>query len=232
MCKYIHSLYFSYHLIISQDFTFCKAKHRKKIIFWAGIIATFMFLYSITAYNVNNTKNNGPKLFKKYLEYVKYVSEGDKRSAKVILNSLLDSDISRNTKVKFDSPFEEEVYKELVKRGLSVDTQIGVSGYKIDLGIYDEITSKYKLGIECDGSAYHSSKEARERDIHRQRYLESRGWKIYRIWSSNWWKNPDLEINKIITINVIILPLVSHFVSSIHILLFHIFNYNIIRQNK
>ena len=29
----------------------------KKIIFWAGIIATFMFLYSITAYNVNNTKN-------------------------------------------------------------------------------------------------------------------------------------------------------------------------------
>lgn len=31
--------------------------NRKKIIFWAGIIATFMFLYSITAYNVNNTKN-------------------------------------------------------------------------------------------------------------------------------------------------------------------------------
>ena len=31
--------------------------NRKKIIFWAGIIATFMLLYSITAYNVNNTKN-------------------------------------------------------------------------------------------------------------------------------------------------------------------------------
>lgn len=148
--------------------------------------------------NVDNTKNNGPKLFKKYLEYVKYVSEGDKRSAKVILNSLLDSDISRNTKVKFDSPFEEEVYKELVKRGLSVDTQIGVSGYKIDLGIYDEITSKYKLGIECDGSAYHSSKEARERDIHRQRYLESRGWKIYRIWSRDWWSNSDEIIEDIL----------------------------------
>ena len=34
--------------------------NRKKIIFWAGIIATFMLLYSITAYNVNNTKNKNP----------------------------------------------------------------------------------------------------------------------------------------------------------------------------
>lgn len=31
--------------------------NKKKILFWTGIIATFMFLYSITAYNVNNTKN-------------------------------------------------------------------------------------------------------------------------------------------------------------------------------
>ena len=44
---------------------------------------------------------------------------------------------------------------------------------------------------------YHSSKNARERDYHRQKYLESRGWKIYRIWSTNWWKNPGLEIEKI-----------------------------------
>ena len=43
MCKYIHCLYFSYHLIISQDFTFCKAKHRKKIIF---LIISFFSVFN------------------------------------------------------------------------------------------------------------------------------------------------------------------------------------------
>lgn len=148
--------------------------------------------------SVENTKNNGPKFFKKYLEYVRCVSDGDKEGAKIILNSLLDSDIKRDTVLKFDSPFEEEVYDSLIKSGLCVDTQIGVSGYKIDLGVYDTETSKYIIGIECDGSAYHSSKVARERDIHRQRYLESRGWKIHRIWSRDWWNNPQEEVNKIL----------------------------------
>lgn len=148
--------------------------------------------------NVENTKNKGPKLFKKYLEYVRSISNGDKDEATTILNSLLDSDLSRTSIVTFDSPFEEKVYEALTKAGFDVDTQIGVSGYKIDLGIYDRQTSKYILGIECDGAAYHSSKYARERDIHRQRYLESRGWNIVRIWSRDWWQNPQKEINNII----------------------------------
>ena len=147
--------------------------------------------------NVDSSKNRGPKLLKKYLEYVRAVSNGDTESAKIVLNSVLDSDIERNTAVTFDSIFEEEVYDALIKEGFDVDTQIGVSGYKIDLGIYDKSASKYILGIECDGAAYHSSKEARERDIHRQRYLESRGWKILRIWSKDWWKDPKNEIEKI-----------------------------------
>ena len=54
------------------------------------------------------------------------------------------------------------------------------------------------MGIECDGAAYHSSKSARERDIYRQRYLESRGWNIIRIWSRDWWNNPQKEVEKIV----------------------------------
>ena len=77
-------------------------------------------------------------------------------------------------------------------------TQVGVSGYKIDLAIFDPNTCQYILDIEYDGATYHSSRSARERDIHRQRYLESRGWKIIRIWSRAWWAHPDEEIQRII----------------------------------
>lgn len=148
--------------------------------------------------NVDSSKNNGPKLFKKYLQYAKAVSEGNKELIKEILNSVCDSNIGRNEWVHYDSDFENEVHDALEKAGLIVDTQIGASGYRIDLGVYDKKSSKYILGIECDGAAFHSSKSARERDIHRQRYLESRGWNIIRIWSKNWWSNPQREINRVL----------------------------------
>ena len=146
---------------------------------------------------VDSSKNNGPKLFKKYLQYVREVSNGNKEAAQMVLNSVLDSRVNRNTIKKHDSDFEGEVYEALVKRGYEVHTQVGVSGYKIDLAIYDTKTSSYILGIECDGATYHSSKSARERDIHRQRYLESRGWKIQRIWSKNWWRDANGEVDRI-----------------------------------
>lgn len=147
--------------------------------------------------NVDNAKNMGPKLFKKYLQYVRAVSNGNEDEAQNILLSVLDTKFKNKDDIHYDSDFEEEVYEALSKRGYEVHTQVGVSGYKIDLAIYDSTKSKYILGIECDGATYHSSKSARERDIHRQRYLESRGWKIARIWSYNWWSNPKGEIERI-----------------------------------
>lgn len=103
-----------------------------------------------------------------------------------------------NQELHFDSGFEEEVYRELTTRNYEVHTQIGFSGYKIDQGIIHPVNKdRYILGIECDGAMYHSSKVARERDHYRQRFLESKGWRIHRVWSRNWWKAKDKELKKI-----------------------------------
>ena len=53
------------------------------------------------------------------------------------------------------------------------------------------------LGIECDGAAYHSSATARDRDRIRQNILEGLGWKICRIWSTDWIRNPEPQIDKV-----------------------------------
>lgn len=147
--------------------------------------------------SVDSSKNVGPKLFKKYLQYARAVSNGNIEEQEAILYSLIDSSINHNTERVHDSDFEAEVYDMLVEKGYEVHTQVGVSGYRIDMAIYDKEKDQYILGIECDGATYHSSKSARERDIHRQRYLESRGWNIIRIWSRNWWKDPKAEISRI-----------------------------------
>jgi superfamily I DNA and/or RNA helicase/very-short-patch-repair endonuclease len=98
-----------------------------------------------------------------------------------------------------DSDFEVFVMKAIEEAGFVVHSQIGVSGYRIDLGIvHPKHPGKYLLGIECDGATYHSSKSARDRDKIRQEILESLGWKIYRIWSTDWFNDPQKEIAKLI----------------------------------
>lgn len=73
-----------------------------------------------------------------------------------------------------------------------------MSGYRIDMAVvHPNDTHRYILGIECDGAMYHSAPSARERDVYRQRFLESKGWTIARIWSRNWWKDPTVEIERI-----------------------------------
>ena len=96
-----------------------------------------------------------------------------------------------------DSPFEEEVAAALRGCNYEIDHQIGSAGYFIDLGVRDpERPGRYLLGIECDGATYHSAQSARDRDRIRQEVLEGLGWRIHRIWSTDWFKFPDRELKK------------------------------------
>ena len=116
--------------------------------------------------------------------YLKYAETGE-------------TDIAVPTGGEADSPFEEAVADALRGCGYEVDHQIGSAGYFIDLGIKDsERPGRYLLGIECDGATYHSAQWARDRDRIRQQILEGLGWRIHRIWSTDWFRNPDRELRK------------------------------------
>lgn len=98
-----------------------------------------------------------------------------------------------------DSDFEIEVAERLRARGYVVDYQVGVSGYKIDLGIrHPDHPERYLAGIECDGATYHRSKSARDRDRLREEVLNDKGWDIVRIWSTDWFDNPSLQTTRVI----------------------------------
>jgi very-short-patch-repair endonuclease len=89
-----------------------------------------------------------------------------------------------------DSPFELAVASALRARGHIVETQVGVAGYRIDLAIrHPSETMRFVCGIECDGAAYHSAKSARDRDRLRQEALERLGWRILRVWSTDWFRD-------------------------------------------
>ena len=96
--------------------------------------------------------------------------------------------------------FVEAVARNLRSRGYDVRTNIGSSGYKIDIGIVSPTDkSSYVLGILCDGYNYTSSRSARDREIVQVSVLRRLGWKICRIWSMDWWTNKDAAIEGLCT---------------------------------
>jgi len=98
-----------------------------------------------------------------------------------------------------DSPFETQIEAILTREGFTVERQVGVAGYFIDLAVRHPVhLGLFAIGIECDGATYHSSRAARDRDRLRERVLIERGWTLHRIWSTDWFVNPRQEKAKLI----------------------------------
>jgi len=142
-----------------------------------------------TDINTENFSSAGPKLLRGYMEFAQHG------------NAALDNEIRDSDIIQTESPFEEAVYNFLEQRGYLLATQVGCSDYRIDIGVkHPSLAGRYVLGIECDGATYHSARTARERDRLRQDVLERMGWKIYRIWSTDWIKDPIKEGKDLIKI--------------------------------
>lgn len=98
----------------------------------------------------------------------------------------------------YESPFEEAVAAELMNKGWEVVPQVGVSRFRIDLGIvHPDQRGSYLAGVECDGATYHSSATARDRDKVRQEVLSGLGWELVRIWSTDWWYDKQNSLDKL-----------------------------------
>ncbi len=133
--------------------------------------------------NLNETASIGAQLLKDFLGYAE----------------LKNIDIlSVPTSPVHGALFEAAVATALTERGFTLARNIGVCGYKIDLAIIDEdIPGRFICGIECDGVAYFASETARDRDRLRQQVLESHGWDIHRVWSTDWYKDREGQIDRL-----------------------------------
>ncbi len=149
------------------------------------------------------TSGDGPKHLMAFLRYAQAVALSDPAGVETALASIRATqrvDVGESTQL-YESLLEEQIATALGRAGLQVDSQVGCSGYRIDLAVRDPTDpTRYALGIECDGAMWHSGRTARERDLFRQRVLEGRGWRIHRIWSRNWWLRPQDEVAAVLAL--------------------------------
>jgi very-short-patch-repair endonuclease len=98
------------------------------------------------------------------------------------------------------NPFEYDIYMRLIDAGLDVVPQWGVGGYRLDFAIrHPQRPGTFVLAVEADGAAYHSGLVARERDRLRQEQLEARGWRFVRIWSTDWFYDPQPQVDRVVS---------------------------------
>ena len=129
--------------------------------------------------DLNRTSSIGVAGLKRFLEYAE---KGTRSTINSVTRQLSETTVS----------IETIIADRLRSLGYTVHTDIGCSGYKIDIGIVDtENTSNYQLGIICDGKNYKRTKTARDREIVQNNVLKALGWDIYRIWTMDWWEKPD-----------------------------------------
>lgn len=96
-------------------------------------------------------------------------------------------------------PFEEIVAQSLRSKGYIVREKVGSAGFYIDLAIVDsDNPGRYILGICCDGKSYITAKSARDRNRLRSIVLEGMGWKLFNVWSTDWFRNPEGELRLLI----------------------------------
>ena len=135
---------------------------------------------------MDGTTPDGTKALRNYLEYARTGS----------LPTIEETDREP------DSDFEISVIDMLKLRGYEVTPQLGVAGYRIDIAVkHPDAQGSYLAAIECDGATYHSALSVRDRDRIRQEVLESLGWRgrIWRIWSTDWFRTPRQETEKLIS---------------------------------
>lgn len=134
--------------------------------------------------DLSKTESEGIRMLRSYIEFA--------------MNG--DATLSAAHKINKPDIFADAIAQFIRDHGFKVRQYVGCSGYKIDIAVQhpSEVIEQFVAGIECDGFSYASAKTARDRDRLRSTVLKKMGWNLYRVWSTEWHKNPEIEGQKLI----------------------------------
>jgi len=131
--------------------------------------------------DIDRAKSEGARMLRSYIEYA--------RKGVSVLAPVDNSEIFES-----EDCFCEVIAKFLEEHGYTIERQVGCSDYKIDIAVVNpNAEGEFIAGIECDGLSYIHAKTARDRDHLRRSVLENMGWNLYRVWSTEWNRNPIAE---------------------------------------
>ena len=147
---------------------------------------------------LTDTSSEGVRAFKRFLQYAAGSTVWDSD----IASTGSSSDKSGTPLIDRNAAFTgiaDDICKRFKAIGYDTDKGVGKSGFKIDIGVVSpEQEGTYCLGILLDGPVYAASGTTTSREVSQMSMLKGFGWNIVRIWSLEWWENPDGVFDKLV----------------------------------
>ena len=99
--------------------------------------------------------------------------------------------------VRFDSPWEERLWRALAARGVETIPQYPIAGRRLDLAL---IRGEHRFDIEVDGDWFHRDPDGRRKmaDLWRDHQLRALGWKVVRFWVYELRENMNACVERIL----------------------------------
>ena len=133
--------------------------------------------------NLRRTKAKGVESLKYFMEFAQ--------------NGKLRGDYRQNEAVK-NQGIKAKICRALANAGYEYQLNVGHSKFKVDIAVINpDHPEEYLLGIMTDGDSYCQSANTKDREVAQFEVLKGLGWKLYRIWTMDWWDDPQKEITKL-----------------------------------
>lgn len=134
--------------------------------------------------NLRRTKAKGVESLKYFMEFAQ--------------NGKLRGDYRQNEAVK-NQGIKAKICRALANAGYKYQLNVGHSKFKVDIAVINpDHPEEYLLGIMTDGDSYCQSTNTKDREVAQFEVLKGLGWKLYRIWTMDWWDDPQKEITKLL----------------------------------
>lgn len=154
--------------------------------------------------SVASTKNDGPKLFKLFLEFAHHLASQRRAQAERVLDMVREEvGITRLRKANALNyiPLDAQIADALRRRGMSVEVGVGTSRFRVPVAVIDPTDAhRYRVAVLCDDGE--DDAEAFERFVHRPRVLEARGWTVMRVNAREWMRNPSAVLDRIASVSL------------------------------
>jgi hypothetical protein len=98
------------------------------------------------------------------------------------------------------SPFARALARRLAQsQGLSSDVHWGNDGFCVDVALHHPTQAEnVTVGILCDGSRFARAPDRVEWDLFRTAMLEGQGWKLLRLWTPQFFRDPEAALESVL----------------------------------
>ncbi|MBI5423084.1 MAG: DUF4011 domain-containing protein [Opitutae bacterium] len=148
--------------------------------------------------SVARAKNDGPRLFKAYLEYVYHLSANSRTLAHRVLDLVRSA--SEAARVQAVEPLPNfvplsgQIAEALLSNSRRAIVKLGSSGFRVDVAVEGKNGRAYQLAILCDDGSY---EDGAFRRTQRAALLRRRGWRIVHVDSVEWMENRHAVLQRI-----------------------------------